>query len=92
LTLLDEALRDPTALLWAHNAEFERAVSCYRMKLDIGFDPPPTERWRCTAALARKAGLRASLANVAEDLNLGRRSGVRLPVDSPLLHPAEDDR
>ena len=73
LLILDEALRDPTALLWAHNAEFERAVSRYRMKLDIGFDPPPTERWRCTAALARKAGLRASLANVAEDLNLGQK-------------------
>jgi len=73
LVLLDEALADPEALLWAHNAEFERAVSRYRMKLDIGFDPPPTERWRCTAALARKAGLRASLANVAEDLNLGQK-------------------
>jgi hypothetical protein len=73
LTLLDEALADPEALLWAHNAEFERAVSRYRMKPDIGRDPPPTERWRCTAALARKAGLRASLANVAEDLNLGQK-------------------
>ena len=73
LALLDAALADPAALLWAHNAEFERAVSRYRMKLDIGRTPPPTERWRCTAALARKAGLRPSLANIGEDLNLGQK-------------------
>jgi DNA polymerase len=73
LTLLDEALADPEAILWAHNAEFERALTKYRMKLDIGRVPPAIEKWRCTAALARKAGLRASLANVGEDLNLGQK-------------------
>ena len=73
LALLDEALADAGSLLWAHDAEFERAVSRYRMKLDIGRTPPAIERWRCTAALARKAGLRPSLANVGEDLNLGQK-------------------
>ena len=73
LELLDEALADPDALLWAHNAEFERALTKYRMEIDIGRTPPPIEKWRCTAALARKAGLRASLANIGEDLNLGQK-------------------
>jgi len=73
LAMLQEALADNEALFWAHNAEFERAISKYRMKADLGLDPPPVEKWRCTAALARKAGLRSSLANVGEDLNLGQK-------------------
>lgn len=68
--MLSAALADPTALLYAHNAQFESAVSKYRMEQDIGMIPPPVEKWRCTAALARKAGLRPSLANVGEDLGL----------------------
>lgn len=58
------------ALLYAHNAQFEQAISKYRMLEDIGFPAPAADRWRCTAALARKAGLRPSLANVGEDLGL----------------------
>lgn len=73
MAMLQEALADPTALFWAHNAEFERAISKYRMEADLGLEPPPVEKWRCTAALARKAGLRSSLANVGEDLNLGQK-------------------
>lgn len=71
--MLIEALHEARAgkaLLKAHNAEFERAISKYRMQPDLNLPPPPIEAWRCTAAMARKAGLRPSLANVGEDLGL----------------------
>lgn len=72
LALLFEALNSGDEI-WAHNSEFECAVSKYRMLLDLGFDPPAISRWRCTAALARKAALPPSLGNACEALNLGQQ-------------------
>lgn len=70
MALLTAALNDPLSLIYAHNAPFEIAVSQYRMLLDLKLTPPDLAKWRCTAALARKAGIRASLANAGDDLNL----------------------
>ena len=73
MAMLEVAFKSPESIIWAHNAEFERALSRYRALPDLGLKAPPIERWRCTAALARRAGLRASLGNVSEDLNLGQK-------------------
>lgn len=58
------------ALIYAHNAPFEMFLSEYRMGADLAIAPPPLEAWRCTAAMARKAGLRSSLADLGDDLGL----------------------
>lgn len=63
-------IADPDVEDWAHNAEFERAITRYCLK---EFDHPKDSQWRCTAALARKAVLPASLAAVSEVLNLGQK-------------------
>lgn len=73
LALLWEALEDEEALIYAHNAPFEAAISKYRMYEDIGLDCPPIEKWRCTAAMARKAALPASLEKCAQALGLSQQ-------------------
>ena len=80
-TMLFEALQDEEALIYAHNAPFEAAISLYLMEKDVGFPAPDIEKWRCTAAMARKAALPTSLANCAEALQLPQqkdKEGVRL--------------
>lgn len=59
MTLSDEPV-------YAHNAPFEEAITlekAHGWSVDIS-------RWRCTAALARKAGLRSKLMHLSEDLEL----------------------
>lgn len=64
--MISDAFGDPEAEIWAHNAQFESAltVNCWPGR------KPQLSQWRCTAALARKAGLPASLENVAKELGL----------------------
>lgn len=57
-------------VIWAHNAPFEHFISRYRMKADMGLPPPHVTRWRCTAALARRAALPSSLEQCARTLKL----------------------
>ena len=71
-TLYAEALNDPEALIYAHNAPFEMFVAHYRNEHDLGLPAIPIEKLRCTMAMARKAGLRVSLDNVGEDLGLSQ--------------------
>lgn len=73
MALLKEAFTKPSANIYAHNAEFERAISKYRALPDLGVPEPDIRQWRCTAAMARKAGLPASLGAVSEALNLGQK-------------------
>lgn len=54
----------------AFNAGFEAAISMYRLKADVGIDPPELDQWRCTQALARVASIPASLAKAAEFLRV----------------------
>ena len=67
--LIDEMRCDPNSRLWAHNAEFERAITKY-------IDGPLSSlrqhrtKWRCTAALCRKANIPSSLEKAAKYLGL----------------------
>lgn len=68
LELLSEATE-----VYAHNANFELAVL-----QGVGFEPwISLDRWRCTAAMARMAGLPASLEKCAEKLDLVARKDSR---------------
>lgn len=61
---LDDALRDPDVIIYAHNATFERiALLQYGYKIDY-------RRWVCTAVLSSYAGLPLSLERVSQALDL----------------------
>ena len=67
--LLDQLAHEDAVC--AHNAEFEEALMAARAMPDMGLvDPIPVTAWRCTAAMARRAGLRPKLAHLSEDLGL----------------------
>jgi DNA polymerase len=61
---------DPSAIIYAHNAQFEMAITHYRWAKDVGTKPPLPKQWRCTATMARLAALPASLEKVGEALRL----------------------
>lgn len=63
-------LSDPRNLIFAHNAQFELAISDALFKKTTGLNPPAHHQWRCTAAMGRRAALPASLKNLAEFLQL----------------------
>lgn len=63
-------MREPDAVVWAHNAQFEAAMSRYCLLRDAGVLPPDVHQWRCTAALCRRSGLPASLEKASEALDL----------------------
>tara|TARA_R110000764_G_scaffold35204_2_gene78726 strand:+ start:8012 stop:10147 length:2136 start_codon:yes stop_codon:yes gene_type:complete len=67
LSLLAEAI-DSNSLIYAHNAEFEHAVSSYKMAEQLGLHAPKIEQWRCTAAMCRRAGIPPSLKGAADFL------------------------
>jgi len=70
LALLNEAIQTK-ALLLAHNAQFELAVTRYRGKADLGLDQlPDIDQWRCVLAMCRKAALPVALGAVADLLKL----------------------
>lgn len=56
--------------VFAHNAQFECAVSTYLWETTFGCPPPALDRWRCTAAMCRRAAIPWSLAGAAEFLRL----------------------
>jgi len=68
LMLLDEATH-ACAEIWAHNAQFEFAVSKHKAKNSFG-KAPALEQWRCTAALCRLAAIPSSLADAGEFLEI----------------------
>jgi len=64
-------------LIFAHNAQFERAISLSRMGPDLGFPGIDPKRWRCTAAMCRKAALPDSLELAAQTLGLSAQKDKR---------------
>lgn len=58
--------------VWAHNADFERAV-IQNEGYKYGIPKPHPSRYRCTAALSRAMALPASLAKVTEALDLSEK-------------------
>lgn len=65
-----DALEDPSVTIWAHNAQFEMAISQALMEKTWGIKCPDLSRWRCTANLARRASLPHKLETLAETLGL----------------------
>lgn len=56
--------------IWAHSAQFEIALTAARFTKDFGLPVPHLDRWRCTAAVCRRAGLPDSLEQAGEVLAL----------------------
>lgn len=70
-------MREPFQI-YAHNAQFERAITTYRAKHDFGYSRPiPVEAWRCTAALGRRVALHGDLEGLAKDLDLPEQKDPR---------------
>ena len=63
-------------LVYAHNADFEAALMWGRGLADMGVEVD-VSKWRCTAAMARKAGLPSSLEKAAEALGLPQQKDRR---------------
>lgn len=79
--ILDEMAQDPDCLVYAHNAQFEMALTRYRWDKDIGTVAPTPRQWRCTATMARVAALPPSLEQCAKALSLSAqkdKEGSRL--------------
>ena len=70
---VEELLREVSngdGVLVAHNVYFEMALLNARMQKDMGLPPPDYRRWRCTAAMSRRAAIPPSLEKAAETLGL----------------------
>lgn len=65
-----DALENPEVLIWAHSAQFEMFVSQALLWKTWGVKCPDLSRFRCTASLARRAALPASLEKLGEVLQL----------------------
>lgn len=63
--------------VYAHNSGFEIAVSQALFKQTFGYPAPDLSRYRCTAAMARRAALPHSLKKCAEALNLPQQKDNR---------------
>lgn len=68
-----QLMADPETVVMAHNAGFEIAISRYCLERDLGVRPPALTQWRCTAAMARRAGLPASLEALGRVLGLSEQ-------------------
>ena len=67
--LIALARQDPDLLAWAHNCQFERAVTMY-VDGPLNFMRDRPHQWRCTQALCRKAAIPPSLEKSTEYLGL----------------------
>jgi len=63
--------------VYAHNSGFEIAVSQALFRQTFGYPAPDLSRYRCTAAMARRAALPHSLKKCAEALNLPQQKDNR---------------
>lgn len=74
--LLDDLSRSDEPI-YAHNAEFEAAITRYRWKTQLRRKVPALNRWRCTAAMARRAAQPPSLAKCGEALGIEQQKDTR---------------
>lgn len=76
--MFQEISNDPTALIYAHNgAGFEYPIAEALWQKTFGLPPPRPEQWRCTMAMARRAGLPASLDKCSQALGLTEKKDPR---------------
>lgn len=67
--------------IFAHNADFERALFDYVVGPDYNFDAPALTQWRCTMALALASGFGAALDTATKNAGVPYRknpAGARL--------------
>lgn len=74
--LIAELRDDPEALVYAHNAQFERAMTMF-CDSPIAFMRERPKQWRCTAAMARRAAVPDSLEKCGEYLDLAAKKDSR---------------
>lgn len=86
-----DALENPEVQIWAHNAQFEYAMSQALMEKTWGIKPPTIERYRCTMSLARRAALPAKLEKLSEFLGtvIKDAQGKRLIRKFSMMQPAK---
>ena len=94
---LREIGSDPSHTVYAHNAQFERAITTYQWGNTFDFPPPAVEQWRCTAAIARRAGMPSRLIDLTYVLELGEDGKLSVGTDlikrycvPPFECPSED--
>lgn len=61
--------------IYAHNAQFEAAISKYLFYKTFGMPAPKLTQWRCTAAMARRAAIPSSLGAMGDFLDLNVTKG-----------------
>lgn len=70
VNLLFQAIAEGVPI-YAHNVSgFELPLTTYRLKKDVGIDPPHIDQWRCTLAMCRRAAAPESLAESAKFFGL----------------------
>lgn len=67
---------DESAIIHAHNAEFERAIWKHVMALKYGLPDIPIRQWRCSAAQAAYHAHPRKLENVAKALKLTQQKDM----------------
>lgn len=70
-----ERQRQPDSLVYAHNAQFEYSISVAKGEpygLSVGI-----HQWRCTAAMARRANIPASLEKAAATLGIEQQKDTK---------------
>lgn len=72
-----DALENPEILIYAHNAQFEIAISSALMWKTWGIEPPHISRWRCSMSIARRAALPGGLDKLGEALGLTTQKDKR---------------
>lgn len=74
--LISELRDNPDALVYAHNAQFERAMTMF-CDSPVAFMRERPKQWRCTAAMARRAAIPDSLEKCGEYLDLDAKKDSR---------------
>lgn len=72
-----EAMSNPGNIVYAHNAQFEIAISDALFEKTVKLVKPRHEQFRCTAAMARRAGIPASLEKAGETLKVATQKDKR---------------
>lgn len=86
-----DAMEDPEVLIYAHNAQFEYAMSQALMWKTWGIKPPDIRRFRCTKSLANRAALPSKLEKISEFLGgqVKDKDGKRLIRKFSIMQPAK---
>jgi DNA polymerase len=81
MSLLAEIETYKDITIYAHNSQFETAITAQLWEKTFGTPAPDLRQWRCTASMARRAAIPSNLKDCAEflDLSVGKDSeGKRL--------------